>query len=336
MRAVGFNQTLPVDDPKSLLDITFPTPIATGCDLLVEVMAVSVNPADVKQRGSANIDGSFRVLGYDACGRVRALGDRVTLFRPGDDVFYAGDLRRSGTNAELHLVDERIVGRKPKNLTFAEAAALPLTSITAWELLFDKFRVAERGGNGDTLLIIAGAGGVGSMLIQLAKKLTRLRVIATASREDSREWCLSLGSDAVIDHRGDLGAQLKTLGSDVRYVAGLGHTQAHLPAILDCINPFGEIALIDQIQAPDFRQFKNKALSIHWVFMFSRAMFGAKDIQRQHEILNSISDLAEQGKIISTMRRNYGTINADNLRRAHAFQESSAAIGKTVLEGFDK
>lgn len=334
MRAIGYRQSLPIDEPQSLSDIALPDPEPGPRDLLVEVKAISVNPVDVKVRARMAPDEGHRVLGFDAAGIVRAVGDQVTLFKPGDAVFHAGDIDRAGTNAELHLVDERIVGRKPASLDFADAAALPLTAITAWELLFDSFDLAEGDGQGDSLLVIGGAGGVGSILIQLAKQLTRLTVIATASRPETEAWVRRMGADTVIDHRQPLPAQVAALGPAPRYVAALTATDRHLPAIAELIAPRGEIGVIDDPAQLDILPFKPKALSVHWEFMFTRPLFETADMIAQHKLLNRVADLVDQGRIRSTANHHGGTINAANLRSAHALQESGRAIGKTVLAGF--
>ena len=334
MRAIGYRRSLPIEDPLSLEDIDWPDPQPGPRDLLVEVKAVSVNPVDVKVRARMAPDQGHQVLGFDAAGVVRSVGGAVTLFRPGDEVFYAGDINRPGTNAELHLVDERIVGRKPASLDFAQAAALPLTAITAWELLFDCFDLTEDGGEGETLLIIGAAGGVGSILIQLAKHLTRLRVVATASRPETRAWAQRMGADALVDHRQPFAPQMAGLGLAPRYVASLTASDRHFPAIIDIIAPRGEIGLIDDPGSLDMRLLKPKALSFHWEFMFARPMFATADMIAQNKLLHRVADLVDEGRIRTTANHDGGPITAANLRRAHALQESGRAIGKTVLAGF--
>jgi NADPH2:quinone reductase len=337
MKAVGYTQSLPITAPGALVDLDLPTPELRPRDLLVRVRAVSVNPVDVKLRlGAAPPEGSPRVLGFDAAGIVEAVGPEARLFRPGDAVFYAGSIDRPGTNAELHAVDERIVGRKPATLTDAEAAALPLTAITAWELLFDRLGVPYGQKNtGDAILIVNGAGGVGSILTQIARRLTGLTVIATASRPESIEWCRQMGAHHVIDHRQPLDEGLKAIGIDqVRYVASLTATDHHLPAIIRALAPQGALALIDDPTALDIVPMKRKSLSVHWELMFTRPLFGTPDMQRQHDLLNEVSALVDAGLLRSTMRENVGPITAANLIRAHAAQESARSIGKAVLEGF--
>lgn len=334
MRAIGYAKSLPVDDPASLEDIALPEPEPGPRDLLVEVRAVSVNPVDVKVRARTQPERGHRVLGWDASGVVRAVGAEVTLFVPGDEVYHAGAIGRPGTNAELHLVDERIAGRKPASLSHAEAAALPLTAITAWELLFDGLRVPEGGGASEVLLVIGGAGGVGSVLTQIARALTALTVVATASREETRAWVSRMGTHHVIDHAGDIGTQLGALGIAPRYVASLTATDRHWEAITGLVAPRGAIALIDDPAALDVARLKPKALTLHWAFMFARPAFETADMIAQHHLLNRVADLADEGRIRSTINREGGSITAANLRAAHAHQESGRAIGKTVLEGW--
>lgn len=340
MKAVGYRQSLPIDHPDALVDLELPAPVATGCDLLVEVKAISVNPVDTKVRQrAAPAPGEARVLGWDAAGIVRAVGPEVTLFQPGDEVWYAGALGRAGSNAELQLVDQRSVGRKPRRLDFAQAAALPLTAITAWELLFDRLGVKNLTGEwtpgADALLIIGAAGGVGSILTQLARKLTDLMVIGTASRPETRQWLLDQGAHHVIDHSRPLAEQLQAIGlSAVKYVACLNRTDQHLLQIADCIAPQGRFALIDDPTALDILPFKQKSVSVHWEFMFTRSMFETPDMIAQHELLNALADLVDGGQVQSTAAAHFGPINAANLKRAHALLESGRSRGKIVLEGF--
>ena len=337
MKAVGYHTPLPIASEQSLVDLELPVPAPGPRDLLVAVRAVSVNPVDVKVRASAVPElGVPKILGWDAVGVVEAVGRDVTLFRTGDEVFYAGSIARPGTDAEYHLVDERIVGRKPQKLTHAQAAALPLTSITAWELLFDRLGIARNGSPGDgALLIIGGAGGVGSILIQLARRLTGLTVIATASRPETREWCLQLGAHHVVDHAKPLIDEMKNLGMpQVPYVASLTNTATHLPAIVELIAPQGKFALIDDPVALDVVPFKRKSVSTHWELMFTRSLFETDDMAAQRELLNEVADLVDAGVLTTTVTESFGTINAANLKRAHALIESGRSKGKIVLEGF--
>jgi zinc-binding alcohol dehydrogenase family protein len=338
MKAVGYHKSLPHTEPNALVDITAEKPEPAGRDLRVAVRAVSVNPVDTKVRMRAQPkDGEpAKILGYDAAGVVDAVGADVTLFKPGDEVFYAGSITRSGTNAEFHLVDERIVGRKPKSLSFAQAAALPLTSITAWELLFDRLAVARgKASDGRALLVIAGAGGVGSMLIQFARRLTGLTVIATASRPETRAWCLKLGAHHVIDHSKPMAEQLKTVGhANVALIAGLTGTERYYPTIADIIAPQGKFALIDDPKTLDANPLKRKSASLHWESMFTRSLFATSDMIAQHRLLNEVAALIDGGVIVGTMTEELSPIDAANLKQAHAMAESGRMIGKVVVHGW--
>ena len=339
MKAIGYTQSGPIDRPDALLDITLPDPVATGRDLLVEVRAVSVNPVDTKVRNSSarSSDGpDHKVLGWDASGIVRAVGPDVTLFQPGDRVWYAGSIARPGTNSELHLVDERIVGHAPKSLDFAEAAALPLTTITAWELLFDRLRVAPgKQPTNKTLLIIGAGGGVGSILTQLAVRLTSLTVIGTASRPETEAWVRGLGAHHVIDHSKPLTQELARIGHPtVDIVVSLTQTDAHFDQIVEAIAPQGQFALIDDPVSLDVTKFKRKSVSVHWELMYTRALFGTEDMIGQHRLLTEVAQLVDAGLIRTTLDQRLGTINAENLKRAHALIESGKARGKLVLEGW--
>jgi len=337
MKAITFYRPLPVSNPESLVDVTVERPSPGPRDLLVEVRAISVNPVDTKVRRNTQPEaGEPKVLGWDVAGVVVGVGSEVSLFKVGDEVFYAGSIARAGGNSERHLVDERIVGRKPQSLSFAEAAALPLTAITAWELLFDRLRVPYGVKHSDgALLIINGAGGVGSILTQIARRLTGLTVIATASRPESIDWCTQMGAHHVIDHRQPLDEELARIGiPEVPYVASLTATAQHLPAILRALAPQGALALIDDPATLDIVPFKRKSLSVHWELMFTRPLFGTPDMIRQHRLLNEVADLVDAGVLRSTLRQTLGPINAANLRNAHGIVESGRSIGKVVLQGF--
>lgn len=336
MKAIGFHKPLPIVDDTSLVELDLPVPELRPRDLLVRVEAVSVNPVDVKVRaGFTPPEGAPRVLGFDAVGVVAEVGPEARLFRPGDMVFYAGAIDRPGTNAAFHAVDERIVGRKPATLSTAEAAALPLTAITAWELLFDRLAVpygvkTQQG----ALLIVNGAGGVGSILTQLARRLTGLTVIATASRPESIAWCEAMGAHHVIDHREPLDSGLKAIGiAEVDYVASLTATEHHLPAIVRALKPQGALALIDDPATLDITSLKRKSLSARWESMFTRSLFGTPDVIRQHQLLNEVADLVDSGLLRTTLREDLGPISAANLRKAHRLVESGRSIGKAVLSG---
>jgi NADPH2:quinone reductase len=337
MRAIAYQTPQPITAETALVDIEFPTPEPLGRDLLVEIKAVSVNPVDTKVRSkAAPPEGEWRVLGFDAAGIVKAVGPDVTLFKPGDAVFYAGSIDRPGTNAEFHLVDERIVGRKPASLDFAAAAALPLTAITAWEMLFDRLKVRDGvSGAANAILIIGGAGGVGSIAVQLARSLTDLTVIATASRPETAAWVKELGAHHVVDHSKPLAAEVEALGIGApAFVFSTTNTAQHLPAIVETIAPQGRFGLIDDPATLDVMPFKRKAVSTHWELMFTRPLFQTPDMIEQHNLLNAVSQLVDDGKIRTTLAETVGTINAENLRKAHAQIESGRTRGKLVLEGF--
>ena len=337
MKAVAYFQNLPIDNPESLQDIVLPEPQPAPRDLLVEVRAISVNPVDTKiRRNAAPEAGQPKVLGWDVAGVVKAVGSEVTLFQPGDRVFYAGDLTRPGGNAELHRVDERIVGHMPRSLDFAQAAALPLTSITAWELLFDRLQIAEgKADQGQSLLVVGAAGGVGSILVQLARQLTGLTVIGTASRPETQAWVRELGAHHVLDHSKPLAEELRRAGlSQVTHVASLTQTDQHLDQLVEALAPQGRLGLIDDPASLDVAKLKRKSLSLHWEFMYTRSMFQTPDILEQHRLLERVSQLIDAGVLKTTVGEHFGAINATNLRRAHALLESGKAKGKIVLEGF--
>jgi NADPH2:quinone reductase len=337
MKAVGYKKSLPVDAAEALVDFEAPKPEPKGRDIRVAVKAISANPVDYKVRKrAAPAEGETKILGYDAAGVVDAVGPEVTLFKAGDEVFYAGSIQRQGTNSEFHLVDERIVGRKPKALSFAQAAALPLTSITAWELLFDRLgAVPGKSVDPRTLLITGGAGGVGSILIQLARRLTGLTVVATATRPESQQWCLDLGAHAVIDHNKPMKEQIEQLKlPPVALVASLTYTDQHYKAIADLMAPQGKFGLIDDPAEFNVSVFKGKAISVHWESMFTRSSFQTADMIGQHMLLNDVADLIDKGVLRTTLDQTFGTINAANLKRAHALLESGKSRGKIVLEGW--
>lgn len=337
MRAVAYRQSLPIEDPASLIDVQIDAPEPAGRDLLVEIRAIAVNPVDTKIRmRAAPQPGSQRVLGWDAAGVVRAVGPDVAKFAPGDEVFYAGVLNRPGCNAELQLVDERIVGKKPTTLGFAEAAALPLTSVTAWESLFERLHAKKPVlGAAHAILIVGGAGGVGSIAIQMARRLTDLTVIATASRPETAAWVRELGAHHVVDHTKPLAAEVAALGVGAPgIVFSTTHTADHVGEIVKLLAPQGRLGLIDDPNTLDVVPFKQKSLSIHWELMFTRSSFDTVDLSEQGAILDEVSRLVDAGVLRTTLGTHLGVIDAANLRRAHALLESGRAKGKLVLEGF--
>lgn len=335
MKAIGYQKSLPIENELSLQDIELETPTAHGHDILVEVKAVSVNPVDFKIRQAMPAaEGEYKVIGWDATGVVKSVGENVSLFKPGDKVWYAGDITRSGSNAQFQLVDERIVGHMPSSLSYGEAAALPLTSITAWELLFDRLNVAKND-DSKSILVIGAAGGVGSIMVQLLKQRTKLNIIASASRAETISWLEDLGADTIVNHRNPLSEEFaaKKL-SEVDYVVSLNNTEQHLPEIEKVVKPQGQFALIDDPETLNIVPFKNKSVSVHWELMFTRSLFKTDDMQEQYVILNNIATMIDQGQIKTTVGEHLGKINAANLRKAHQHLESQTAKGKVVLEGF--
>ncbi len=335
MKAIGFKRSLPITDANSFIEFETERPTPSGHDLLVKIQAISVNPVDYKIRESVAKDKEFdtpKIIGWDAVGTVEAVGDKTTLFKVGDAVYYAGDVTRSGSNAEYQLVDERIVGRKPKKLSIAEAAAMPLTSLTAYESLFDRIKIDPKKDKGKTVLILAGAGGVGSIAIQLAKKVAGLTVIATSSRPDSIAWCKKMGADFVVNHR-DLKAELDKIGhSQVDYILDFVDLEGYWDLAAEIIKPQGHIVSITGSSKPlDLNVLKSKSVTFSWELMYTRSMFTTNDMARQHEILNHVAQLLDDGTLKSTLTTTIEGFTADNLKRAHALQESGKSIGKTVI-----
>jgi len=337
MKAVGYFASLPITDTASLQDLTIPDPTPRARDLLVRVAAIAVNPVDTKIRARRAAVGDLpEIIGWDAVGIVEAVGADVTLFKTGDRVYYAGELTRPGANSELHAIDERLAALAPTTLQDADAAALPLTAITAWEMLFDRLGVAKGGGEGQALLIVGGAGGVGSILIQLARQLTKLRVIATSSRPETVQWCLDLGAHAVIDHRQPFVAQLGEHGLDgVEYVAALTHTGEHFTQIVESLHPQGHICVIDDPATLDVVPLKTKSIALHWELMYTRSLFQTADMGEQGRLLGEVAAMIDAGQLRTTAGEHLGSINATNLRRAHALLESGKAVGKLTLAGFE-
>lgn len=339
MKAVGFTHHLPISDPLSMQDLEVEKPTSTGRDILVAVKAVAINPVDTKVRGGdgkgSAVDNPPRIIGYDASGIVEAVGPEASLFKPEDEVYYAGDITRSGTNAEFHLVDERIVGRKPTSLSYAQAAALPLTTITAYELFFDRLGIDRDGADkGQSILIIGAGGGVGSIGIQLAKH-AGLQVIATASRPETTAWARELGADHVVNHRQDMVQQVRDLG--MRYLDHIAifNDMRHWEIAVELIRPEGGIVSIDDTDLPmPMGGMKMKAASLHWEFMFARAMHRTRDMIKQHQLLSWVADEIDAGRIRTTVAEILSPIDAANMREAHRRIETGQAKGKIVVEGF--
>lgn len=337
MKAVGYKEAGSLDRADALIDIEVDKPTPTGRDLLVRIQAVSVNPVDVKIRTNRPPEGSTpAILGWDAVGEVIETGSDTSLFKVGDAVWYAGAINRSGTNAEYHLVDERIVGKKPTSIGAAEAAALPLTALTAYEMLFDRLRVSDPvPGAAPAVVIIGGSGGVGSIAIQLLRAKTDLTVIATASRSETQAWVKELGAHHVIDHSKPLAPQIEALGiGQPGWVFSTTHTHQYIEQIAEFIAPQGHFGLIDDPETLNIKPFKSKSVSTHWELMYTRSLFGTPDIQRQHDILTEVASLLDAGKIKSTATETLGKIDANTLMRAHQILETNKAKGKLVLEGF--
>jgi NADPH2:quinone reductase len=339
MKVISFHQSLPISDPESFLDLSADKPTPGAHDLLVEVRAIGINPVDAKIRaggGPGSPSGDLKILGWDAAGIVHAVGSDVTLFAPGDEVFYAGSVDRPGCYAEFQCVDERIVGRKPQTVGFAEAAAMPLTTITAWEMLFDRLKV-DRAQEG-SVLIVGGAGGVGSIATQLARKLTKLNVLATASRPDTRDWCIKMGAHYVVDHRHPLSNQVKAIvPGGVNYVMALTKVEDHFDEIIESMAPQSALALIENPARPlEITKLKPKSIAMHWEFMFTRSRFQTADMGEQGRLLTEVGELMDAGRIRTTLQINLGQITAENMKRAHALVESGRTIGKIVLAGFSK
>ena len=336
MKAIAFKQSLPITEKNSFIEIETEKPNPIGFDLLVKVSAISVNPVDFKIRENAAKDTILetpKIIGWDAAGTVEAVGDKTSRCKVGDEVYYAGDLTRSGSNAEYQLIDERIVGYKPKSLTIAEAAAIPLTGLTAWESLFDRIKVNPETDSGKTVLILAGAGGVGSIAIQIAKKVGGLTVIATASRPESENWCKDLGADFVVNHH-DLKTELDKIGhSQVDYILDFVDLEGYWETAAEIIKPQGHIVSITGSSKPlNLDLLKVKSVSFSWELMYTRSMFATDDIDRQHQILNEISDLLDAGKLKTTLTTTLEGFTVENLKKAHQMQESGKTIGKTVIQ----
>lgn len=338
MKAIGFTRSLPITDAESLVDVEMAKPTTSGRDLLVKVTAVSVNPADTMQRMRVP-DGTTepQILGWDVAGVVESVGPQVTRFQPGDAVWYAGSIVRPGANSEYHLVDERLVGTKPDSLDFAQAAALPLTALTAWEGLFDRLglKLDPTAHTGQRILVIGAAGGVGSITTQLAR-LAGLEVIGTASRPESRAFTLAHGSSATIDHNQPFVPQLQELGiSGVEYVFVTTDPTGHWANIVEALKPQGRIVSILPLNgAIDFSGLFAKSGTLSYEMMYTRSTYQTEDMGQQGTILDQLARLVDAGKVQTTLTQRLSPLNAFNLRRAHALVESGHTLGKVVVEGF--
>lgn len=338
MKAIGLYEHLPVNHDESLMDLEVEKPAPAGRDLLVRVKAVGVNPVDYKMRGNGQPEQEPKILGWDVAGVVEEVGPETTLYKPGDEVYYAGDITRQGGNSEFHLIDERIVGSKPKSLSFAQAAALPLTSITAYEGIFDRLNISSdpNQNKGKAILIIGAAGGVGSIATQLAKR-SGLTVIGTASRPETQEWVMNLGADYTINHYEAFTPQLKKLGfHSVEYIFCLNATEKHWDNMAESVSPQGKICSIVETNEPiDLTRLQSKSATFVWELMFTRSMYQTEDMIKQHNLLNEIGKLIDQGELQTTLNKRLSPINAENLKQAHHLLETGSSIGKIVVENFE-
>ncbi|KQB98884.1 NADPH:quinone reductase [Pedobacter sp. Hv1] len=335
MKAIGFNTSLPITAENSFIAFETAEPVANGRNLLVKITAIAVNPVDFKVRQNSAKDITLetpKIIGWDAVGTVAAVGDEVSLFKVGDEVYYAGDINKQGCNAEYQLVDERIVGKKPKNLSIEEAAAMPLTVLTAWEILFDRLRINEKD-KGKTILMIGGAGGVGSIAIQVAKKIAGLTVIATASRPETIAWCKAQGADYVLNHK-DLVNEVRQAGFQyVDFILDFVDANFYWDAMAELIKPQGHMASITGSAAPvALNKLKNKSATFSWEFMYTRSSFETDDMIEQHHILNQVADLLDQGVLKTTLKEVLIGLSVDNLKKAHQQLENGTTIGKIVIK----
>ncbi|WP_282018786.1 zinc-binding alcohol dehydrogenase family protein [Salegentibacter mishustinae] len=335
MKAVGIRKSHPIDHPDSFIDFNTEEPKPGDLDLLVRIKAVSVNPVDFKVRQNAAKDKELeqpKILGWDAAGIVERVGNKVTKFKQGDEVYYAGEIDRPGCNAEFQLVNENIAGHKPKNISFEEAAAMPLTSLTAWECIFERLKIEENSGENQDILVLGGAGGVGSIAIQLLKKLTKFNVIATASRNETEAWCRNMGADVIVNHK-NLEEEMKAKGyENVDYTLNFSDTDMHWDAMASLIKPQGNICSIVETKNPvDLNKLKNKSVAFHWELMFTRAKFQTPDMHKQHEILERISKLLEEETIETTLNKTFQGLDPETLKEVHSLQESGKSIGKNVI-----
>ncbi|WP_337966193.1 zinc-binding alcohol dehydrogenase family protein [uncultured Flavobacterium sp.] len=336
MKAIGFKTSLSIEKEDSFIEFETSKPVPGSHDLLVKIEAVSVNPVDFKIRQNSAKDTVLetpKIIGWDAVGIVEAIGDKVSLFKVGDEVYYAGDLNKQGCNAEYQIIDERIVGHKPKSISIEEAAAIPLTGLTAWEILFDRIRINPEKDKGKTILIIGGAGGVGSIAIQLAKKIAGLTVIATASRSESIDWCKEQGADFVVNHR-NLVEEVRNAGfQNVDFILDFVDVNQYWDAFVELIKPQGHIGSIsDPVESVNLRQLKGKSASFHWELMFTRSMFQTEDMIEQHHILNKLANLLDNGTIQSTLKTTLNGLTVANFKEAHQLLESGKTIGKIAIK----
>lgn len=336
MKAIGFKTSLPIENPESFIEFEAIKPIPGPKDLLVKIDAISVNPVDFKIRQSAAKDTILetpKIIGWDAVGIVQAVGQEVTLFEVGDPVYYAGDITKQGSNAEYQIIDERIVGRKPKTLSVEEAAVIPLTALTAWEILFDRIRISPEKDKGKSILIIGGAGGVGSIAIQLAKKIAGLTVIATASRSETIEWCKQQGADFVVDHKDLIGSVRAAGFENVDFILDFVDTNAYWDTMVELIKPQGHIASITGSSEPVLlNKLKSKSVSFSWELMYTRSMYETEDMVEQHNILNIVADLLDDGILKTTLNTTLNGLTAENLKKAHELLESGRTIGKIAVK----
>ncbi|KMQ61382.1 NADPH:quinone reductase [Chryseobacterium angstadtii] len=336
MKAIGFKKSLAISEPESFIEFEKEIPQPTGRDILVKIEAIAVNPVDYKVRQNSlkdQVSNEPKIIGWDAAGTVEAIGDGVSLFKKGDKVYYAGAITRDGCNQEYQLVDERIVGHAPQNISTEEAAAIPLTALTAWELFFDRMHLSPEKDQGKSILIIGGAGGVGSIAIQIAKKVLGLKVITTASRPETIEWCQNMGADYVVNHH-DLAEEVKEAGFEtVDFIVDFVNVNQYWNDFVQLIKPQGRIGSIsDPGQPVDLRLLKGKSVSFHWELMFTRSTFQTDDMEEQHKILDKVAELIDNGTLQTTLGKMYTGFTADHLKAAHELQESGKAIGKTVIK----
>ncbi|WP_028521934.1 zinc-binding alcohol dehydrogenase family protein [Runella limosa] len=336
MKAVGFKTSLPISEEESFIEFETAKPQPSGHELLVKISAISVNPVDFKIRQNSakgTVLDTPKIIGWDAAGVVEAVGENVSLFNVGDKVYYAGDITKPGSNSEYQLIDERIVGKQPSTLFDEAAAAMPLTVLTAWEIFFDRMRLSVERDQNKTLLIIGGAGGVGSIAIQIAKKLLGLKVIATASRPETIEWCQKMGADVVVNHR-NLVEEVRGAGFQfVDFIVDFVDNNGYWDAMAELIKPQGHIASITGSAVPvALNKLKSKSVSFSWEFMYTRSTYQTDDMIEQHHILNRVAQLLDEGVLFHTHTHTLHGLSAETLKQAHAQLESGTTIGKWVIK----